>query len=92
MAFPLLFAGTGVQSVSGASFPIEVKFSPNEERFFNYNVAWLQAALYHRHAWLQTCAEVVCNIKRKEKPLLLNIKGEGEALASEESLAPGLGS
>eukprot|EP00439_Symbiodinium_sp_Y106_P056261 s5157_g7.t2 len=41
----------------GASFPIEVKFSPNEERFFNYNV--------------------VCNIKRKEKPLLLNIKGEG---------------
>ncbi|CAJ1447961.1 unnamed protein product [Effrenium voratum] len=41
----------------GASFPVEVRFAPTDEKFFNYNV--------------------MCNIKRKDKPLLLNIKGEG---------------
>ncbi|CAK8990140.1 unnamed protein product [Durusdinium trenchii] len=41
----------------GESFPVEVRFSPNEEKFYNLNV--------------------VCTVKRKQKPVLLNIKGEG---------------
>lgn len=27
--------------------------------------------------WMKKATEVVCNIKRKQKPILLNIKGEG---------------
>ena len=42
----------------------------------------------HRSALLQTCAEVVCNIKRKEKPLLLNIKGEGQAMPWQGKTCP----
>lgn len=41
----------------GESCAVDVRFQPNEEKFYNLNV--------------------VCNIKRKQKPILLNIKGEG---------------
>jgi len=41
----------------GASCPVEVTFTPIEEKFYNFNV--------------------LCNVKRREKPIVLNVKGEG---------------